>query len=89
VEMNDAFAVWYDCTDGSVEMNDEGNDVFALLGVSSCGSIRSVFALSDVSSGKSVKTSKMPDVFRLPNDASDESVEKRDSDSSASDSSVR
>lgn len=51
------------------------NDVFALLGVS-CGSIRSVFVLLNVPSGKSVKTSKVPDVFWLSNDSSGKPVKR-------------
>jgi hypothetical protein len=35
-----------------------------------------VFALFDVSSGKSVKASKMFDIFRLPNDSSGKPVER-------------
>ena len=78
VEMNDRFAVAYDCSDEPVEKNDvfealydcsdesvEKNHVFAVLGVSSCGSVRGVCAGLDFSSGRSVNRSKVLDVFTL------------------------
>lgn len=80
--MNDAVAALYDWCNESVERNDVvasdesvgRNEVFAMLGVSSCGSIRGTFAVLDVSSGIPVKGSKMLDIFTLSNDSGGKSA---------------
>ena len=84
-EMNDAVAALYDWCNESVERNDVvasdesvgRNEVFAMLDVSSCGSIRGTFGVLDVSSGRPVKGSKMLDVFTLSDDSGGKSVKGR------------
>ena len=88
-EMNDEFAVAYDWSDESVERNDEfealydwsdesveKDKVFAVLGVSGCGSIWSVFAGLDVPSGRSAKRSKMLSSFTSLDDSLGKSVRR-------------